>query len=293
MFCLGICIDPLWLGIFVVSIIISAAAQLFVSSQYKKWGNVRNGPDLSGREVGFMIVNRTPLGGEAITAAPAVAPMSPEVKKLANLRDKGIITQEEFEAKRRQIQGRSQASPTQSRPETSLNRSSIAFERAPGRLSDHYDPRSHTVRMSDEVATRHSVASMAIVAHELGHAQQHENRSFLITMRNFLVPAVRFSPQIAYLMILIGLLFNLAGAFWLGILFYGLMVLFSLLTLPVELDASRRGLQLLSESGLMQTEEDKQGSRRVLAAAATTYIAAAVTAVLQLLYYISLARRRR
>jgi hypothetical protein len=136
------------------------------------------------------------------------------------------------------------------------------------------------------------VAAMAIVAHELGHAQQHENNSFLITMRNFLVPAVSLSPRIAYFLIIIGLIFNLAGAFWLGVIFYGLMVLFSIVTLPVEFDASRRGRKLLREAGLMVSEQDETGSQRVLMAAASTYVAAAVSAVLQLLYYISIGRRR-
>ena len=112
-------------------------------------------------------------------------------------------------------------------------------------------------------------------------------------MRNFLVPAVSISPTIAFGLIFIGLIFRMTGLLWLGILFFGLMVLFTILTLPVEIDASRRGLNLLRESGLMQTEEDQTGSRAVLTAAAMTYVAAAITAVLQLLYYLSLAQRRR
>jgi hypothetical protein len=88
------------------------------------------------------------------------------------------------------------------------------------------------------------------------------------------------------------LIFNLAGAFWLGVVFYGLMVLFSIVTLPVEFDASRRARKLLREAGLMVNEQDEIGSQRVLLAAASTYVAAAVTAVLQLLYYISIGRRR-
>lgn len=168
----------------------------------------------------------------------------------------------------------------------------IGFERTPGQLTDHYDPRTHTVRLSDGVATTPSVASMAIVAHELGHAEQHEQGSVLIAARNFLVPAVTISPRISYILILIGLLFNLTGLFWLGVIFFGVAVVFALLTLPVEIDASRRGLRLLTESGVMQTEQDASGARSVLTAAASTYVAAAVTALLQLLYYISIGRRR-
>lgn len=169
----------------------------------------------------------------------------------------------------------------------------IGLEMVGGQLTDHYDPTSHTVRMSEFVATQPSVASMAIVAHELGHAQQHEEKSILIQMRNVLIPAVRFSPQISYILIFAGLFLNFLGLFWLGIAFFGLTVLFSVLTLPVEFDASRRGLILLREAGLMQSEQDAQGARAVLTAAALTYVAAAVTAILQLLYYISIAQRRR
>jgi len=169
----------------------------------------------------------------------------------------------------------------------------ISLERVAGEMTDHYDPSSHTVRMSDAVATQPSVASMAIVAHELGHAQQHEENSIFIQMRNFLIPAVRFSPQIAFAMIFAGLIFRITGLLWLGIAFFAVMVVFTILTLPVEIDASRRGLILLRQAGLMNSQEDASGSRAVLTAAAMTYVAAAVTAVLQLLYYISLAQRRR
>ncbi|HSG16856.1 MAG TPA: zinc metallopeptidase [Anaerolineae bacterium] len=142
------------------------------------------------------------------------------------------------------------------------------------------------------MAGKHSVAAMAILAHELGYAQQHENGWLLISMHNVLVPAVRFSPQIAYVLILVGLIFNLTGAFILGVIFYALVVLFSTLTLPVEFDASRRGLKLLDQAGLMDGEQDRSGSRRILFAAASTYVAAAITVILQLLYYVSIACRR-
>lgn len=168
----------------------------------------------------------------------------------------------------------------------------IRFERVGGQMTDHYDPRSHTVRLSDGVANSPSVAAMAIVAHELGHAQQHEQSSLLISIRNVLIPAVTISPKIAFLLIFVGLFFRMYELFWIGVLFYGVMVLFTIFTLPVEIDASRRALRLLRESGVMQTENDEKGSRNVLNAAAGTYVAAAVTAILQMLYFISLGRRR-
>jgi Zn-dependent membrane protease YugP len=172
---------------------------------------------------------------------------------------------------------------------TSLN--PIPLERVHGELSDHFDPGANVVRLSDPVATRNSVAAMAVCAHELGHVQQYQTGSGLIKMRGALLPALQFSPTISYIAILMGLIFNATGLIWIGIFFFALMVLFSILTLPVEIDASRRGLKLLREAGLMQTEDDAQGAKSVLTAAALTYLAAAVTSILQLLYYISLARR--
>jgi Zn-dependent membrane protease YugP len=280
----GFYIDPTYLLIFFITLAISIAAQVFMSSTYKKWNQIRNGPDLSGTEAGYAIVNRAGLGGGSPVQVRTLE--TPELKKLADLRNQGLVTEQEYQAKRGQINAPQV-------DDSSVNTSDIEFQRVSGNLTDHYDPRTNTVRLSEGVAKRHSVAAMAIVAHELGHAQQHEHNSILISMRNFLIPAVTISPQIAYLLIIIGLIFNLAGAFWLGVIFYGLMVLFSLVTLPVEFDASRRGRQLLREADLMVTEQDEAGSQRVLMAAAATYVAAAVSAVLQLLYYISIGRRRR
>jgi Zn-dependent membrane protease YugP len=168
----------------------------------------------------------------------------------------------------------------------------IRVERISGTMTDHFDPGANTVRLSDPVATRPSVASMAVTAHELGHVQQYQTGSGLIKMRGFLLPALQFSPTISYIGILLGLWWNMNGMLWIGIFFFALMVLFSILTLPVEIDASRRGTKLLQEAGLMQNENDAKGARAVLTAAALTYLAAAVTSILQLLYYISVANRR-
>lgn len=168
----------------------------------------------------------------------------------------------------------------------------VRLEGTPGQLSDHYDPTSGIVRLSQGIATTPSVAAMAVVAHELGHVQQHQENSILIQARQLLVPGVQLAPQIGYLMIIGGLFLNFTGLIWAGILLFGVMVIFMVLTLPVEIDASRRGLALLQQSGLMMTSEDTSGARQVLTAAALTYLAAAVSAVLQLLYFISLANRR-
>jgi Zn-dependent membrane protease YugP len=245
--------DPIYLLLFIVTLAISGAAQLYVTSAYKKWSGVRNAVGMTGTQVGQAIVDRTPLGD--FVNAPASLQAAGQVGGVAG--------------------------------------STIRFQRTAGQLTDHYDPRTHSVSLSDGVANQPSVAAMAIVAHELGHAQQHEQGSVLMAMRSFLVPAVQFSPQIAYVMIFLGFLLRSADLITLGALVYGVMVLFTLITLPVEIDASRRALALLRESSLIQDEQDAAGSRQVLTAAAMTYVAAAVTAVLTLLYFLSLANRRR
>jgi Zn-dependent membrane protease YugP len=173
---------------------------------------------------------------------------------------------------------------------TSVN--GVSLEGVPGQMTDHYDPRSHTVRMSIDNARNPSVAAMAITAHELGHAQQHQENSPLILARNFLVPAVQFSPTIGYIMIFAGLAIGSLQLAWLGVLLFGVMVVFMVLTLPVEIDASMRGMKLLRQAGLLQSEQDASGARQVLTAAALTYFAAAIGAVLQLLYFVSMVNRR-
>jgi len=176
-----------------------------------------------------------------------------------------------------------------------FNRTSLQalpLERIRGDLTDHFDPGANVVRLSESTADKQSVSAMAVTAHELGHVQQYQTGSALIKLRGFLLPALQFSPTISYMAILFGLIFNIINLIYIGILFFALMVIFSVLTIPVEVSASRRGRRLLREANLMQTEEDDKGSRAVLNAAALTYLAAAITSILQLLYYISLARRR-
>jgi Zn-dependent membrane protease YugP len=161
----------------------------------------------------------------------------------------------------------------------------------PGDLSDHFDPRDRSLGLSAAVAEQPSIASMAVAAHEVGHAQQQAEGTAAMRIRGFLVPAASIGPSLAYGLIFIGLIFQLSGLVTLGIIFFGVAVLFSILTLPVEIGASRRALAMLSSTGLLTSEQDRQGTRSMLTAAALTYVAAAVTSVLTLLYYISLSRR--
>ncbi|MEJ2751599.1 MAG: zinc metallopeptidase [Candidatus Promineifilaceae bacterium] len=160
-----------------------------------------------------------------------------------------------------------------------------------GSLTDHFDPRDNIVRLSEPVYGQSTISALAVSAHELGHVQQYQTGSSLIKARGFLLPAIQYSPTLSYLSILMGVIFNISGLVWLGVFFFALLVLFSFLTLPVELDASRRAIRMLEESGLLVTAEDKTGAQAVLRAAAMTYLAAAVTSLLQLLYYINIARR--
>ncbi|GAB1420962.1 zinc metallopeptidase [Anaerolineales bacterium] len=161
----------------------------------------------------------------------------------------------------------------------------VTLESTPSPLGDHFDSNSQVVRLSADVANQPSVASMAIAAHEFGHVQQYAQGSPLIAARNLLIPAVRVGPQLSYILLLIGFVLNFTPLIWLGVLFFGAVVLFSVVTLPVELDASRRGMILLEETGLMVTDEERDGVRAVLRAAAMTYVAAAITSLLQLVYY--------
>jgi len=168
----------------------------------------------------------------------------------------------------------------------------IPLERISGSLTDHFDPRANVVRLSDTVAVQPTVAAMAVTAHELGHVQQYQTGSGMIGARNFLLPALQFSPVLSYISFFLGFVFNLTHMIWIGVFFFGLMVLFSVLTLPIEIDASHRALKLLREADLIKTKEEAAGVRQVLNAAAMTYLAAAITSLLQLLYYVSVAKRQ-
>jgi hypothetical protein len=160
-----------------------------------------------------------------------------------------------------------------------------------GNLTDHYDPGKNVVNLSDAVYDEDSVAAMAVAAHELGHVEQYQEDSTLIKMRSFLIPAVTLSPTVSYICLLLGLLFNWTNLLWVGIFFFSLTILFSLLTLPVETNASKRALAMLDETGLRKTEADIEGSKKVLRAAAMTYLAAAVSSVITLIYYFSRVRQ--
>jgi Zn-dependent membrane protease YugP len=190
----------------------------------------------------------------------------------------------------------------------------VKIEPTPGQLTDHYDPRGKVLRVSQAVAgqsglgsydpnslslgipgttagPRLSVASAAVIAHEVGHALQDRQRAPWMSLRQAIVPAVQFGSGIAPWLILAGLFMNMLGLAWIGLIGFGAAVLFTFVTLPVEIGASGKALAFVSSLGL--SGERQIGARDVLKAAAWTYVAAALTALLTFLYYLSLIMGRR
>jgi len=161
----------------------------------------------------------------------------------------------------------------------------IQIEGVRGTLSDHYDPRSNTLRLSPGVAQQPSVAALAIVAHELGHAQQDTHAFALLRLRSGLVPVVNFTSWLGPILFMAGIFLGIYDLAWVGVLCFAGATVFSLVTLPVELDASRRGMAMLRHSGLLLDDGEVRGARTVLTAAALTYVAALVQSVSTLLYY--------
>lgn len=171
----------------------------------------------------------------------------------------------------------------------------VRVEHISGNLTDHYDPRSKVLRLSDATYNSTSVAAVGVAAHECGHAVQHATGYVPLKLRSSLVPAANFGSSIAWPLILIGLLINgQSSALFLnlGILAFSLAVLFQIVTLPVEFNASSRALHLLSGNGMLY-EDEVRSVRKVLTAAALTYVAGAASSILQLLRIIVLSNSRR
>ena len=164
-----------------------------------------------------------------------------------------------------------------------------------GSLTDHYDPRTKTVNLSDPVYNATSVAALGVAAHECGHAIQHAKSYAPLSIRSALVPIANFGSMLAWPVILIGLLFNTRSSgliIDIGILLFSAAVLFQLVTLPVEFDASRRALVMLRTQGIL-ADDELRNTRRVLKSAALTYVASAAAAILQLLRIILITNGRR
>ena len=163
----------------------------------------------------------------------------------------------------------------------------VEIEESKGFLSDHYDPRSKTLRLSPDVYRTPSITAAGIAAHEMGHALQHSNGYFPLQIRSAIVPAAKFGSTLAPWLVIGGFLLRLTPLAWVGVVLFGLAVIFTLVTLPVEFDATKRAKKLLVGNGVLIGNEI-EGANKVLDAAALTYVAAAVAAVGQLIYYVFL-----
>lgn len=170
----------------------------------------------------------------------------------------------------------------------------VSVQRVAGNLTDHYDPRTKTLRLSESVYDSASVAAIGVAAHETGHAIQHDVGYAPLALRSFFVPLANFGSHLAIPLILIGCLFgggSSNGLITLGILFFSLSVAFTLITLPVEFNASHRAIRLLVDDGFLD-EDEIGGAKKVLSAAAMTYVAAAFAAIAQLLRLVAVFGRR-
>jgi uncharacterized protein len=168
----------------------------------------------------------------------------------------------------------------------------VKVEPVAGELTDHYDPGAKAVRLSQGIYGSSSLAAAAVAAHECGHVLQDVEGYKFMNLRAALVPAVNLGSRMGPMLIMAGLVFQIWNLAWVGVFFFGAVLLFHVVTLPVEFDASGRALRLIDELGILQGEENK-GARAVLTAAAWTYVATAFYALLNLLYYITLINRRR
>jgi len=165
----------------------------------------------------------------------------------------------------------------------------VRVEAVRGELTDHYDPRSRTVRLSEGNYARASVAGMAVAAHEVGHAIQHATGYRALNLRNALLPVANIGSQFGPILAIFGIMLGATGLLQVGVWLFAAAVAFQLITLPIEFDASRRALKQMETLGIV-TPTDSGGARSVLNAAAMTYVAAAATSIAYLLYFLSASR---
>lgn len=174
--------------------------------------------------------------------------------------------------------------------------SDVSVEMIGGRLSDHYDPTKKIVRLSQDVYSGNSIASLSVAAHEVGHAIQHHYGYMPLTIRSSIAPIVGISSRLSWILITVGLIFGFMGSSVLmlkiGIFLFTAVVIFQIITLPVEFNASKRALDMLEEYSFLQKNEIN-GSKKVLGAAALTYVAAALTGILQLLRLLVILNSRK
>jgi Zn-dependent membrane protease YugP len=166
----------------------------------------------------------------------------------------------------------------------------LSIKPVSGRLSDHYDPRTKTLNLSQDVGQAATVAALGVAAHEAGHAIQDARGWWPMRVRQTLVPAAQFGQSLWFIPVVLGLIMGSVGLVNVGLVLFAVIVVFQLVTLPVEFDASRRALVALREGGMLAPDE-LDGARKVLSAAALTYVAGFVAALGQLLYFFLISRR--
>lgn len=171
--------------------------------------------------------------------------------------------------------------------------SEVSFARIEGELTDNYNSGNNTLYLSEPVVSSNSIAAIGVAAHEAGHAmQQFEGYGFL-RLRTALVPAVNIGSNLAFPLFVIGLAMSFSPLMNIGIILFSLAVVFSVITLPVEIDASRRAVRMLTSSGILTSSEEIRGVKKVLSAAAMTYVVSALMAVLQLVRLLLIRSSRR
>ena len=168
----------------------------------------------------------------------------------------------------------------------------VSIEPVSGNLTDHFDPRSNVIRLSESVYNASSVAAVGVAAHEAGHAVQFAENYAPIVIRNKLVPLVNFGSSISWVVLMLGIFLSLDPLLWVGIALFALTTLFHLVTLPVELNASRRAIETI-EGQYMLGDDEAKGAKKVLSAAAMTYVAALLVSLAQLLRFIMIFGRSR
>lgn len=169
----------------------------------------------------------------------------------------------------------------------------VDVQHVPGNLTDHYSPNEKVLRLSDNVFYSNSIAALGVAAHECGHVLQHRDGYAPLMLRNAVVPVANIGSSLSWPLFLLGFIFSWRPLLLAGIILFSAAVFFTLITLPVEFNASRRALGVLESEGVLSPGEELDGARRVLSAAALTYVASALSAILQLLRLLVLSNRNR
>ena len=171
--------------------------------------------------------------------------------------------------------------------------SKVRIERVSGNLTDHFDPKTNVIRLSDAVYDSNSVAAAGVAAHEAGHAVQYAKNWVPIKIRGAIYPVCNFGSRLAIPLVMLGFVFSFYYLVDIGIIFFALALLFQLITLPVEFNASRRAITAISENRILDTDDEINGAKKVLFAAAMTYVTSFLVSLAQLLRLLALANRRR